>query len=64
MTQSSEDMCRKALIEAKFLRREGLGILPQRLWNAAADLEIVLASTASTIVEHACTWLRGVRGQQ
>jgi hypothetical protein len=51
----------RALIEAKFLRREGEGGLPQKEWNIAADLEIALASATAPIVEDGRLWLSEFR---
>jgi len=61
---STDDARRKALVEAKFLRREGEGVLPQNEWNIAADLELALAATAAApIADDGRLWLSRFRGR-
>jgi hypothetical protein len=49
--------------QPKFLRREGDGILPQRIWNTAADIELAISTLCTTELDDAGTWLSRVRGQ-
>jgi hypothetical protein len=53
----------RVLAQAKFLRKEGDGILPQRIWNAAADIELAISTLVTTAVSDASAWLSRLRGK-
>jgi hypothetical protein len=59
----SDPNIERILAQAKFLRREGDGILPQRIWNAAADIELAISTMVTTAVNDAGAWLSRVRGR-
>jgi hypothetical protein len=60
---TDDENVERILAQAKFLRRECDGILPQRIWNIAADIEISIATLVTTAVNDASAWLSRLRGK-
>jgi hypothetical protein len=56
-SEDTPDERDRVLAQAKFLRREGDGILSQRIWNIAADIELAIATLVTTAVSDASAWL-------
>jgi hypothetical protein len=57
----SEDKRDRVRAQAKFLRREGDGVLPQKIWNVAADIELAVSTLVTTAVNDASAWLSRIR---
>lgn len=59
----NEDERDRVRAQVRFLRREGDGILPQKIWNNVADIELAISTLVTTAVNDASAWLFRLKGR-
>ena len=63
MTQKPEDVRRRVIAQALFLRAAGQKIVPQRIWNGAADIVEIATEASTGLLDNAIVWLKNQRGR-